>query len=95
MKYRNSILGIGIAIVLIPMLGFPPVWSRFIIVILGLWLCAIVVLEKYGQNFVRKIPKRERKPVRKISPSPEIETEVVGVSEISETTNTNDQNQTV
>lgn len=43
MRYMNKILGIGIVLVLIPLLGFPAAWRDFFSVVLGLWLCYIAI----------------------------------------------------
>ena len=43
MRHTNKILGIGIVLVLIPLLGFPATWRDIFSVILGLWLCGMAV----------------------------------------------------
>jgi hypothetical protein len=60
MKHANSILGIGIVLVLIPILGFPPTWNRFFIIILGLCLCFVVVKEKYGDKLSAVLLRRKK-----------------------------------
>ncbi|GEM_PF-4673763 len=65
MRHINTILGIGIALVLMPALGFPAAWKSFILVVLGLWLCGITVSVRYarqsrGEN--KRNPKKSHAP---------------------------------
>lgn len=46
MRNSNKILGIGIALVIIPILGLPVAWKNFIFIILGLWLCYMAFFVK-------------------------------------------------
>jgi hypothetical protein len=41
MRNSNKVIGIGIAIIVIPLLGLPSAWKTAIFVVLGLWLCSI------------------------------------------------------
>ncbi|MEK7575052.1 MAG: hypothetical protein AAB511_02355 [Patescibacteria group bacterium] len=52
MKHAKIILVIGIVLILIPVLGFPPVWNKFFVTILGVWLCGIVLSVKYGSRLL-------------------------------------------
>jgi len=55
MQKINTILGIGIAIVIIPLLGFPSWWRDVSIIILGLWICGIAVVLKRADQRVDSI----------------------------------------
>ncbi|MBI2476409.1 MAG: hypothetical protein HYV67_04180 [Candidatus Taylorbacteria bacterium] len=69
MRHINAILGIGIALVLIPLLGFPAAWKNFLLVVLGLWLCGIVVSLRYPRLFGGKAAEREGKRQAPAAPS--------------------------
>jgi len=94
MKHANSILGIGIVLVLIPTLGFPPAWNRFFIIILGLCLCFLVVREKYGDKLSAVLLRRRKDSSAKVVHSPASGASL-DISKSSEPTNIYDQTPTV
>lgn len=94
MKHANSILGIGIVLVLIPMLGFPPTWNRFFIVVLGLCLCFMVVREKYGDKMLARLFKHKKDVSAKASRS-SVGNVSADITKNSEPANIYDQTPTV
>ncbi len=61
-RHKNKILGIGIALIIIPLLGFPLAWRGFFNVILGLWLCYIAVSMRRTAKSGGKNSERPVKP---------------------------------
>jgi hypothetical protein len=60
MSNSNKILAVGIALVVIPLLGLPFSWKNFIFTLLGLWLCWIaLIMRKERSDGAAKVGKKE------------------------------------
>jgi len=69
MRRVKTILGIGIALILIPALGFPPAWRSFLLILLGLWLCGLAVSMRRAWQFDRKTAEPVKKLFVRTTPS--------------------------
>ncbi|MES2087698.1 MAG: hypothetical protein V4467_01750 [Patescibacteria group bacterium] len=74
MRYINSVLGIGIFLIVLPALGFPSAWKSFFLLALGLWLLAM----SFSMRSVRATSVKHKRTSKKIhvvatAPEPVVE----------------------
>lgn len=82
MKYINTVLGIGIALIIIPVLGFPIFWRNIMVVILGISLCYTSFSMRY---YKPPVVKAKRKSTKKHHHTAEVTSSVPEVnSSVSE-----------
>jgi len=48
MRNTKSIFGVGVVLILMPLLGFPTGWKNFFITLCGLWLCGTFVFVRFN-----------------------------------------------
>lgn len=76
MRYINSVLGIGIFLLILPFLGFPSVWKTFFILIIGFWMCgmsfSMLALAKAPAIKHKKHTRKLHVGVTHLEPIPEI-----------------------